>query len=122
MKGTNDTPPTPWQRAQAGKRGRKSEEEGAKLEGGRRVSQSGAGREKGDIRTHGYRIQDKTTDKETFSITRKEIDKLVYEALMTPPGLLPQLRVTMPGYKLRVMREEDYLYMQARADAYSDGT
>ena len=111
----DSAPDTPWNRAKVGRRARRSEEEAAKLEGGRRVSRSGGGREKGDVRLNGFRLEDKFTDAESYTLTRKTLDKITREALHTPPGLLPQLRITMPGYKLRVLREEDYLYIIAKA-------
>lgn len=106
---------TPWERAKVGRRARKSEEQGAKISGGRRVSGSGNRREKGDIRTNGFRIEDKFTDASSYTIQKSELEKITHEALMTPPGLLPQMRITMPGFKLRVLREQDYLYLEALA-------
>lgn len=119
MASDDSVPATPWDRAKVGRRARRSEEQAAKLEGGRRVSGSGNRREKGDVRLNGWRIEDKFTDAESFTIKGSELDKIVYEALMTPPGLLPQLRITMPRHKLRVLREEDYLYLAAKA-GYAD--
>lgn len=108
-------PETPWKRATIKRRSQRSERQAAKLEGGRVVPMSGAGRQKGDVRTEMWLIEDKTTDKDSFTITRKILDKIEHEAMSTSPGRLPQLRVTMPGHRWRMIREEDYLYLVASA-------
>lgn len=108
-------PNVPWERAKSGRRARYSEQDAAKLEGGRRVTGSGSKREKGDVRVNGFRIEDKFTDASSFTITSKMLDKIEAEALQTPPGLLPQLRITMPGHKWRMVREQDWLYIAAKA-------
>jgi hypothetical protein len=91
----------------------RSEREGAKLDGGRVTPMSGAGRQKGDYHANGYLIEDKYTDKESFSITLKMLAKTTSEAFAA--RMLPQWRITMPGVKLRVYREEDALYLEALA-------
>jgi hypothetical protein len=115
-----DTPPTPWERARAGQRARRSETQGAKLQGGQRQPASGALRGRpGDIRDEDWLIEDKYTDADSFTITTKLIDKIMQEALQSH-GRLAMLRITLPRYKLRVMREDDYLYLKARAEAAKD--
>lgn len=114
-------PATPWQRARAGRRARQSEEQGAKISQGRRVSGSGNGRVKGDIQTAKWRIENKLTDANSFTVTKDLLDKITHEALHTPPGLLPQMRIQMPGYTLRVLREQDYLYLEAMAAKHMEG-
>lgn len=111
---------TPWERAKAGRRARHSEQQAARLEGGVRQPASGALRgRKGDVRSEDYLIEDKFTDANSFTITRKMLDKIMREGLEMH-GRLSQLRITMPGYKLRVLREDDYLYLKARADGRSE--
>lgn len=111
-------PDPPWKRATKVQRSRRSETQGAKLEGGRRVPMSGGGRQKGDIRSGIWLIEDKYTDAESYRIDKKVLDKTSAEALNA--GELPQWRITLPGYKLRVLREEDYLYLQALAESKID--
>lgn len=93
-----------------------SERQAARLDGGVTQPASGAlpGR-KGDIRTEDWLIEDKFTDAHSFTITEKLLDKIIRDALVMH-GRLPMLRITMPRYKLRVLREEDYLYLKAMAD------
>lgn len=76
---------------------------------------SGAGRKKGDYHANGYVVEDKITDAQSFTITQKMLDKTCKEAVATPPGMLPQWRITMSNYRLRILREEDYLYLEALA-------
>jgi hypothetical protein len=111
------TPPTPFKRATDQRKSVISEKAGAKLDGGRRVTGSGNKREKGDFRNDVWRIEDKFTDKKSFSLTVADLDKICREALMTPPGLLPQMRISLPGHTVRVIREQDYLWLVAEAAA-----
>lgn len=106
-----EVPKTPWGRASQQQRSRRSEDEAAKLEGGRRVPMSGAGRSKGDIRTSEFLIEDKFTDAASFTLTKADLDKIQRHALVS--GRLPQMRITLPGHIVRVMRESDYLALQA---------
>ncbi len=106
---------TPWHRASQQRRAQRSESEGAKSEGGKRVPRSGAGRLKGDIRTSEFLIEDKFTDADSFTLKRSVLDKITREAFTS--GRLPQMRVTMPGHKLRVLREVDYLALMASIPA-----
>jgi hypothetical protein len=74
---------------------------------------SGAGREKGDIKAGFFLIEDKFTDAESFTITTDMLKKINVQAI--GEHRVWQLRVTLPGYKLRVLSEPDYLYLQAMA-------
>jgi hypothetical protein len=100
----NEPPETPWKRATVKRQSMRSERHGAKMDGGRVVPMSGAGRQKGDVRTDMWLIEDKTKN----------------EALHTPPGLLPQFRISMPGHRWRMIREQDYLYLVAKAAQKND--
>jgi len=67
-------------------------------------------------------VDDKFTDAKSFTITAKDWRKIEREAGMTPPGLRPRLRITIEGLpKLCLLLEDDYLYLQARAEI-ADGT
>jgi len=61
----------------------KAERERAKLIGGEVVRGSGSGKwEKGDVRKRGVlRLEHKTTDKQSFSVTRKMVRKIEAAAL-----------------------------------------
>jgi hypothetical protein len=66
-------------------------------------------------------VDDKFTDAKSFTITTELWKKIEWEAINTPPGLRPRLRLTMPGIpKLCVMLEDDYLYFTAKAEAEAD--
>lgn len=110
-------PDLPWRQAAVGRRANRSERELAKTDGGRRQPASGSKwYAKGDVRANGFLIDDKITDDESYRLSAKTINKAVAEALQTPPGLRPQLRITMKGApKVRVLLEDDYLYLEARA-------
>jgi hypothetical protein len=112
----DSVPPTPWRQAASGRRARKSEEQAARDEGGRRQPSSGSKWfAKGDVRANGFLIEDRLTDNASYSITAKEWLKITQSALQTPPGLRPQMRLTIAGLpRLRVMTEDDYLYMVAQ--------
>ena len=112
-----EPPPTPWQRISRQRKSVNSEKLAANLEGGRRVAGSGNKREKGDVRNETWRIEDKYTDDASFRITLEDWEKICRHALMTPPGLLPQMRITIQNHTLRVVREEDWLWLCAKAEA-----
>jgi hypothetical protein len=77
------------------------------------VARSGAGRQKGDVLTGLYMIEDKFTDAESYTLTKKDLDKANVQSMGEHRSF--QFRITMPGYKLRVMLEPDYLAMQVAA-------
>ena len=100
---------TPWSKPSTTKRARRSESKGAALDGGRRVAASGSRREKGDYRSLKFRVEDKFTDAASFTLKLLTLKKIEHEAVRTPPGLLPMMRVTIQGETFRVMREQDFL-------------
>jgi Holliday junction resolvase len=64
----------------------------AKRVGGKTVRGSGSGNEKGDVRVHRVcRIEAKTTNKKSFSVTREMLDKIETAAVCY--GELPALIV-----------------------------
>ncbi len=63
-------------------RSRKQEKQVAKSLSGRTVAQSGAGKQKGDVRVSGrVLIECKCTEKKSFSITKEMLDKIEMAAL-----------------------------------------
>lgn len=109
----NEVPPTPWRRAQ---RFRRSEREAAKAEGGTVQPASGAlrrARSKGDVRVPGILIEDKVTDKQSFTIKETDLAKTISQAIMQ--GVTPHWRITIGNRRFRLMQEDDYLYLAARA-------
>lgn len=57
----------------------------------------------------------------SFTITDKLWLKIAAEAAMTPPGLRPRMRITIPGIpKLCVMLEDDYIDLVGRASVDPD--
>ncbi len=110
---------TPWRRAARQRRSLRSESEGAKSDQGKRVPRSGAGRQKGDIRTSEFLIEDKFTDAHSYTLKCSDLDKITRDAFVS--GRLPQMRISMPGHRLRVLREVDYLALMASVPAPDDG-
>jgi len=110
-----DVPQTPWHRATASRRAQRSERQLARSTGGRQQPASGAfpGR-KGDVIENGFLVDDKFTDHKSYTLTVEQWRKISMEAAMTPPGLRPRMRITLPDTpRLCVMLEEDYLAMMA---------
>jgi hypothetical protein len=65
------------------------------------------------VRANGYLIDDKFTDKHSFTITVKMWRKIEAEAART--GVRPRLRVSIAGLpKLCVMLEDDHIYEQGQ--------
>lgn len=113
----DSAPEPPWKRAAVGRRARHSETELAKTDGGRRQPASGSKWfAKGDVRANGFLIEDKFTDSDSFRFQRSEWEKATVNALQTPPGLRPQFRIHIKGLpKLRVLTEDDYLFLVGQA-------
>ena len=112
-----EIPETPWQRANATRRAQRSERQLAKSTSGRKQPASGAfpGR-KGDVIENGFLVDDKFTDAQSYSLTVKDWRKITAEASMTPPGLRPRMRITLPDTpRLCVMLEDDYLEIMRHA-------
>lgn len=108
---------TPWTRATQKRRSQRSERQGAKLDGGHTTANSGAGRFKGDYRANGAMIDDKFTDARSFTIKLDGDQGFLAHIRNAIMGRsLPEWRITLPGLKLRVLREEDYLYLRAKAE------
>lgn len=117
----SDVPETPWQRVTQKRRSMRSEAQGAKLDGGRTTANSGAGKYKGDYRANGAMIDDKFTDARSYRITldgQQGFLAHIQHAIMGHAS--PEWRITLPGLKLRIMREEDYLYLRAKAGLDDD--
>jgi hypothetical protein len=110
------SPQTPWERVSASRRSRRSEDQAARSDGGRRQPASGALRgQRGDVRTDEWLIEDKFTDAESFSIKLTMLKKTIHEALVTG-GRLPMWRIVIQGHRFRLLREEDYLWLKAQVD------
>lgn len=102
----------PWKPAAPGKAARRREEATARRFGGRRVVGSGSKREKGDLRIGEERIEDKATAARSYRLDLDTLVKIEHEAIRTPPGCTPVLRVTLalgtPQERtVRIYREED---------------
>lgn len=108
-------PDPPFKRATSKQKSMRSERQGAKLDGGHTTPMSGAGKKKGDYHANGYLIEDKITMHDSFRVEGSVLAKTEKEALEA--GMLPQWRITLPGHKLRILREDDYIYLEALANA-----
>jgi len=109
-------PEPPWKRAKAIQRARRSEEPAARSDGGVRQPASGALRGRpGDVRTEDWLIEDKFTDAKSYTLKLDMLMKTVREALQLH-GRLPMWRITIAGERFRLLREQDYLWLKARAD------
>lgn len=91
----------------------RSETKAAKLFGGRTQLASGALRHaKGDVKTPDFLIEDKVTDKKSYSVTRKVWDKIRKEACAV--SRTPLLRVTIAGETVIVCEEHYFLSLTNR--------
>lgn len=101
-------------------RDRREEEDLAKRSGGQRVSNSGRGRQKGDVRHNGFLYDHKYTDNDSYSITKATFEKITRDAIATPPGVMPALVLNINGLRLVVMREADHLYREQQLAMVTD--
>jgi len=110
-----DIPPVPWKERSTSRHASASETKGARsITGGRRQPASGAFRHRrGDILTPTKLIEDKIKVKpgaRSFTMSADVLEKTAAEALATPPGLVPEWRVTIAGKTYRLKREDDSVH------------
>ncbi len=102
---------TPWKRVQQSKAGRIRERTFAGATGAKQQPNSGSlWFARGDsILNREYLVDNKITDKGSFTIVKQEFLALAQDAIRTPPGLLPALQPTIQGLELWVVRHEDHI-------------
>lgn len=84
---------TPWTRARKTK-SQLQEERNGQMEGGKKQNNSGRiWRWKRDNQLHNFLIESRTTDNDSYSISRKEFLQIRREAFQTPPGLLAGMQI-----------------------------
>lgn len=94
------------------KRSKKQEERTAKKYDGSRNVMSGAGWvRKNDVRTIDLLIENKFTDKKSFSIKAEEMVKLTRTAVLE--DRVPVLQIDLGGRSYVVLVEDDFLAMVA---------
>jgi hypothetical protein len=103
---------TPWHRAKAQQRSKQQEQALAKRPGGRKQVNSGRHWfSKRDVRLNGFLIEARTTNAESYRIDKEEFEKVIKDALATPPGMLGAMLIEFPGLKLMVTKFQDHEYM-----------
>jgi hypothetical protein len=109
---------TPWDRATRTK-SQRQEERIAKLEDGKLQVNSGrslwTSKRDGTLgRIYKFLVEARTTDKDSYSIKRKEFLDLRKQAFQTPPGLLPMFQVDIKDLSLAVLELKDFQEFQSR--------
>jgi hypothetical protein len=101
-------PDPPFKVKSASVRGRRDERVGAKIDGGYVVPMSGGGRRKGDYQGPTFKVENKTTDAESFTLKLDTLLKAEREAHLTPPVSAPMLRISLgKGTRRRTYRLVD---------------
>lgn len=91
---------TPWVRARKTK-SQRQEERLATLDGGSKQVNSGRfWRWKRDGAIHHFLMEARTTDKDTYAISRKEFLGIRTNAFQTPPGMLPGMQIDIQDLSL----------------------
>ena len=67
---------------------------------------------KRDNRLNGFLVEARTTEAGSYRVEKKEFEKLVNDAIQTPPGLLPAMAVDLGGLELFIMRQDDHDYRE----------
>jgi len=94
---------TPWQRARKS-RSELQERRLGKMEGGQRQVNSGRfWRWKRDGTLREFLVEARTTEKGSYTITKKEWNDIRTEGFRTPPGLLPGMQIDIQEVKLMVI-------------------
>lgn len=107
-------PLLPWRKRSTTRRAQRSERQAAKNEkGGKTTPMSGAGRQKGDVVSDGWRTEDKTRSADSFRLSLETWLKIEREAATVSPRRMPKMRITMGKgankRTLHVIRDEDFL-------------
>ena len=100
----------PWKRANRHRKSQKQEQELGRLPESRQQPNSGRGRfAKRDARVRrNFLVEARTTDSQSYTISKKEFKDIERQAIRTPPGCLPAMQVTIDGLRLWVMRDQDF--------------
>jgi hypothetical protein len=118
---SDDTPLTPWQTATAQKKSQRQEQRNANLPGGRKQVNSGRHWfSKRDNRLHGFLIETRRTDSDSYRITLKEFESIMRDALTTPPGLKPGMQIDIKHLKLMLISLDDYIDLQLKGGLSDD--
>ena len=105
---------TPWHKAKAQQRSRRQEQALANRPGGRKQVNSGRHWfSKRDVRLNGFLVEARTTDADSYRIDKREFEKIVKDALGTPPGMLGAMFIEFPGLKLMVTKFQDHEYLMS---------
>ena len=59
-----------------------------------------------------FLVEARTTEHDSYSVSKKEFQKITGEAIATPPNCLPAMQVTIQGMRLWIMREDDMTALQ----------
>lgn len=115
--GLSVVPPTPWEQAKQRKSQRQETRIG-KLPGGKKQINSGRNWfSKRDNTLLGFLVEARTTAAASYRIMRDEFDRLVRDAIGTPPGMLPGMQIDFEGeivLSLFVMRLQDHMEREQR--------
>lgn len=105
---------TPWERAKKTK-SQKQEERIGKMPGGQRQNNSGRfWRWKRDAKLHGFLIEARTTDKNSYTIEYKDFKALEKNAHQEPPGHLPGMQIDIRDLSLFTLKLVDWQDVQVR--------
>jgi hypothetical protein len=103
---------TPWERARKTK-SQKQEERIGKMEGGSKQNNSGRfWRWKRDGKLHGFLVEARTTDKNSYAIQYKEFKQLEKNAHQEPPGHLPAMQIDIRDLSLITVKLNDWQDIQ----------
>jgi hypothetical protein len=104
---------TPWSRANSQRKSERQEQRIAAKPGGKKQVNSGRHWPyKRDNRLNGFLVEARTTDAGSYRISKEEYEKLINDAILTPPGLLPGMAVDLGGLELFIIRQDDHDYRE----------
>jgi hypothetical protein len=105
---------TPWEQAKAQQRSQRQEQSLAKRPGGRKQVNSGRHWfSKRDVRLNGFLVEARTTEADSYRISKSEFEKIIMDAIATPPGMLGAMQIDFPGLRLMVTKFQDHEYMMS---------
>src|SRR4051794_15643527 len=100
---------TPWQRARAKTKSQRQEERNGEMPNATKQVNSGRfWRWKRDGIIHNFLVEARTTERGSYSISKKEFLSMRKEAITTPPGLKPAMQIDLDELQLWVMELRDW--------------
>jgi hypothetical protein len=104
----------PWNRARDRRSQRQEQRNAAMPEGSQQPNSGRFWRFKRDNKVWNFLVESRTTEKGSYSVSKKEFESIRREAISTPPGLKPGMQIDLGNLSLFVMELRDFEALYTR--------